>query len=114
MADATKTPKVPLCFVIGPIGKDGTTERKHADLLLNSVIKYVLEAHEFGYKVKRADEDDDPGMIGDRVISDILGAELVVADLTDLNPNVFYELGTRRYCQPFMLQKLGRSSPLTQ
>ena len=91
----TTVPKQPLCFVIGPIGRDGTPERKHADLLLHAVIKEVLEAEEFGYKVKRADEDADPGMIGDRVITDITHAELVVADLTDLNPNAFYELGIR-------------------
>src|SRR5262245_8278139 len=94
MAAEPKSTK-PLCFVIGPIGKDGTIERKHADLLLHSVIKHVLEGQEFGYKVKRADEDADPGMIGDRVISDIIKAPLVVADLTDLNPNAFYELGIR-------------------
>lgn len=83
MSSTTEAPKAPLCFVVGPIGKDGSPERKHADLLLHAVIKEVLEAKEFGYKVKRADEDADPGMIGDRVISDIIHAELVVADLTD-------------------------------
>lgn len=87
--------KPALCFVVGPIGKEGSVERKHADLLLNAVIKHVLEEKEFAYKVKRADEDADPGMIGDRVISDIIHAPLVVADLTDLNPNAFYELGIR-------------------
>jgi hypothetical protein len=95
MADTAEAPHSLLCFVIGPIGKDGSPERKHADLLLHAVIKDVLEGEAFGYKVKRADEDADPGMIGDRVISDILRAELVVADLTDLNPNAFYELGIR-------------------
>jgi hypothetical protein len=85
----------PLCFVVGPIGKDGTPERKHADLLLNAVIKHTLTAEEFGYRVKRGDEDSDPGMIGDRMISDVINAELVIADLTDLNPNAFYELGIR-------------------
>jgi len=59
------------------------------------VIKQVLEAPPFGYHVKRADQDSDPGMIGDRVITDIINAELVVADLTNLNPNAFYELGIR-------------------
>jgi hypothetical protein len=81
--------------VVGPIGKDGSPERKHADLLLNAVIKHVLENDEFGYKVKRADEDADPGMIGDRVITDIIQSDLAIADLTDLNPNAFYELGIR-------------------
>lgn len=94
MADATPTPK-PLCFVIGPIGKDGSPERRHADFMLHGLIKHVLEGPEFGYQVKGADEDADPGMISDRMISDILNAELVVADLTDLNPNAFYELGIR-------------------
>jgi hypothetical protein len=81
--------------LIGPIGKDGTAERKHADLLLHSLVKHVLESDEFNYKVKRADEDADPGMIGDRVVTDIVQAPLVVADLTDLNANAFYELGIR-------------------
>jgi hypothetical protein len=85
----------PLCFVIGPIGKDGSVERKHSNLLLHAVIKQVLASTEFGYHVKRADEDADPGMIGDRVVTDIINADLVVADLTDLNPNAFYELGIR-------------------
>jgi hypothetical protein len=94
-----EAPQKPLCFVIGPIGKDGSIERKHADLLLHTVIKNVLEAEEFGYRVKRADEDADPGMIGDRMVTDIIHAELVVADLTDLNANAFYELGIRHSTQ---------------
>jgi len=47
---------MPLCFVVGPIGKQGTAERKHSDLLLNAVIKHVLQEKEFDYTVKRADE----------------------------------------------------------
>src|SRR5579872_6148971 len=93
--DASKNTRPPLCFVIGPIGQDGSEERKHADFLLNAVIKHVLASDPFGYQVKRADEDSDPGMIGDRVVTDIIRAELVVADLTWLNPNAFYELGIR-------------------
>jgi len=60
-ANGKGKPTKPLCFVVGPIGKDGSVERKHADLLLNAVIKHVLEGEEFGYRVKRADEDSDPG-----------------------------------------------------
>jgi hypothetical protein len=68
-------------------------------LLLYSVIKPVLETAEFHYRVKRADEDADPGMIGNQMITDIINADLVVADLTDLNPNAFYELGIRHSAQ---------------
>jgi ribosomal protein L7/L12 len=98
MADKVDTASVdasPLCFVVGPIGKDSSPERKHSDLLLNLIIKHVLQRSEFEFRVRRADEDADPGMIGDRVVSDIIHADLVVADLTDLNPNVFYEIGIR-------------------
>jgi hypothetical protein len=108
MAASKKTSKVPLCFVVGPIGKDASPERRPADLLLHSVIKHVLESEEFGYRVKRADEDADPGMIGDRVISDIIHADLVVADLTDLNPNAFYELGIRHSTEKPTIH-IGRS-----
>jgi len=110
-----KAPKTTtrLCFVVGPIGKENTVERKHSDLLLNSVIRPVLASEEFGYAVKRADEDSDPGMIGDRVITDILRAELVVADLTDLNANVFYELGIRHSAEKptIHIAKLGTELP---
>jgi hypothetical protein len=95
MPDAKAKSTKPLCFVVGPIGSAGSDIRKHADMILHAVLKEVLEKDELGYKLKRADEDPRPGMIGDRVIHDILNAELVVADLTDLNPNAFYELGIR-------------------
>ena len=92
-ASLVSSEKPPLCFVIGPIGKDFSPERKHSDLLLHAVIKQVLEAQGFDYQVKRADDDAKPGMIGDGVISDIVHADLVVADLTDLNPNAAQLLG---------------------
>jgi hypothetical protein len=98
--------------VIGPIGKDGTELRKHADLLLHAIIKHVLESVEFGYQVKRADEDSDPGMIGDRAVTDILRADLVVADLTDLNPNAFYELGIRHATEKPTIHVAKAGTPL--
>lgn len=90
MADAKKR-----CFVIGPIGAEGSVERRHADMLLHFVIKEVLEKPEHNYTVHRADGDAIPGVIGDRLVNEVTGSELCVADLTGLNPNVFYELGIR-------------------
>jgi hypothetical protein len=83
----------PLCFVVGPIGEIGSATRKHADLLLNLIVRPAVEA--VGYRVKRADDDPTPGMITDSIIRDIRDAKLVVADLSELNPNAFYELGIR-------------------
>jgi hypothetical protein len=92
--------KKPLCFVVGPIGKDGSIERKHSELLLHALIKHVLMADEFGYAVKRADEDADPGMIGDRVVSDIIHADLVIADL------FFGQIGRQLICSDSSAQRM--------
>jgi hypothetical protein len=83
------------CFVIGPIGKEGSIERKHADMLLYAVVREALKDCDPPYEVVRSDQIADPGMITDRMIHEIMNAELVVADLTFLNANAFYELGIR-------------------
>jgi len=81
-----------LCFVIGPIGDEGTDFRIHADWLLEGIIQPVLsEFPEFN--VKRADHDARPGLIDAQMINDLLNAELVIADLSFSNPNAFYEIG---------------------
>ncbi len=48
---------------------------------------------DIGWFVKRADEIVFPRMITTKILQEILTSDLVVADLTNLNPNVFYEIG---------------------
>jgi hypothetical protein len=81
------------CFVIAPIGDPGTPVRLRADQVLKHVIAEVVE--KLGYTVLRADKLPDPGMITDQIIQHLLEDDLVVADLTDHNANVFYELSIR-------------------
>ena len=87
------------CFVVGPIGEEGSDERRNADWLLEEIVKPVLESEQFNYKVQRADEFPDPGMITDQALTSAMDADLVVADLTDRNPNAFYELAVRHMVQ---------------
>lgn len=47
------------------------------------------------FEVTRADEIDDEGLITHHIIERLLEDDLVVADLTSLNPNVFYEVAVR-------------------
>ena len=82
------------CFVVSAIGQPGTDERKHADLVLNYIIKPVAESAA-GYEVTRGDESSHSGMITVDAINLLMEADLVIADLSFLNPNVFYELGLR-------------------
>ncbi|MFT8723089.1 MAG: hypothetical protein ABF443_00130 [Acetobacter malorum] len=83
------------CFVIGPIGNSGSKTRIDADFLLDGIIKEVLEREPFSYNVKRADKDVSVGSINSAVINDIINADLAIADLSERNPNAFYELGIR-------------------
>jgi hypothetical protein len=87
-----------LCFVVGPIGSEDGEERIHADWLLEGIIQPVL-ADFSEFTVERADKDPRPGLIDAQLIERLLMADLVIADLSFLNPNVFYEIGIRHMTQ---------------
>jgi hypothetical protein len=86
-AEAVRT-----CFVIAPIGEDGSPTRVQSDQVLKHIIRKALEPR---YKVERADKIDRPGTITVQVIQRVFDADLVVADLSGRNANVFYELAIR-------------------
>ena len=82
-----------VCFVIGPIGKPGSETRKRSNQLLKHVIDPVVKPR--GYETLRADLMSVPGMITPQIIDRVRDSDLVVADLAERNPNVFYELAIR-------------------
>jgi hypothetical protein len=92
-------------FFISPIGEEGTDVRRAADQTLKHLVRKALP--ESRYAVERGDEDKHPGAITPRILSKIIGADLVLADLTGYNPNVFYELAAAHgYHKPVVhLQK---------
>jgi hypothetical protein len=81
------------CFVITPVGNDGTDIRRRAEGLIDAVIRPVLD--ELGYKVEVPHRMTLSGSITKHVITSILNSDMVVANLTGLNPNVMYELAVR-------------------
>jgi hypothetical protein len=81
------------CFVIAPIGKDGSEHRKYSDMILESFVRRALEKTDLD--VVRADKIGDPGMISEQIIQYLMHSALVIADLSFHNPNVFYELAIR-------------------
>ncbi|NKL38790.1 hypothetical protein GFL49_34860 [Rhizobium leguminosarum bv. viciae] len=87
------------CFVVGPIGDDDSDDRIHADWLLEDIIEPLFHEHFQDFDVRRADKISNPGQITSQVITALLEAELVIADLTTLNPNAFYEIGIRHTIQ---------------
>lgn len=87
------------CFVVGPIGDDESDDRTHADWLLEDIIQPVFEGHFPDFDVSRSDTISDPGRIDTQIIDALLNVDLVVADLSTLNPNAFYEIGIRHTIQ---------------
>ena len=84
------------CFVICPIGEPKTEIRKRSDKVYKFIINPIIkELKGYNLEVIRADKISSPGVITDQIIQHILEDTLVIADLSDSNPNVFYELAIR-------------------
>ena len=99
-----------LCFVISPIGDSGTPTRSRSDLVLNQIIEPA--AKRVGLQVLRSDTDRRPGLITSQIIRHLLNAKVVVADLTDHNANVFYELALRHAFRKPVIQLILKGQPI--
>lgn len=85
----------PHAFVAMPFGVKKDSQGNDIDFnrVYAELIKPALEAA--GLEVFRADEEQRAGGILPDMFQELLIADLVVADLTIDNPNVWYELGVR-------------------
>jgi len=82
----------PRCFVISPIGAEGSDIRKQADMVLHGIIEPALGDK---FDVIRSDKFGAPEMITNNIVEALSTYELAVADLSLNNENVYYELGVR-------------------
>ncbi|MFZ3169874.1 MAG: hypothetical protein WA130_19855 [Candidatus Methanoperedens sp.] len=99
------------CFVIAPIGDEGSEVRRRSDQVLKHII--APAAKECDYETIRADKISEPGLITSQVIQHLIDDSLVIADLTGRNPNVFYELAIRHAIKKPIVQIIqsGESIP---
>lgn len=103
---AEKKKRSSSCFVIAPIGEDDSETRKRSDKMLKYVISPVAE--EQGYEAIRADQISEPGLITSQVIQHVADDDLVIADLSERNPNVFYELALRHALKKPLVQLMAK------
>ncbi len=95
----SETTKLKSCFVVTQIGEEDSPERIHADWVFEEILLPVFGEKFEHYELIRADKIALPGLIDAQIIDMILNADLVIADLTNTNPNVFYEIGIRHVVQ---------------
>lgn len=87
MADSNK-----VCFVITPIGDNNSEIRRHIDGIIDQAIAPAIGNK---YEVVVAHRKYEIGSINDRIIKNIYESDLVIANLTNTNPNVMFELAIR-------------------
>ncbi|WP_139359881.1 hypothetical protein [Mycobacterium sp. D16Q16] len=92
-SNGVATPKEKICFLACPIGAVGSETRERSDRVMTYVIEEALTP--LGYKTVRADRINSAGRITTQIVTNIIEADLLIADLTDQNANVFYELAIR-------------------
>ena len=98
------------CFLICPIGDEGSETRKNSDDLLELVIMPALER--FNFNVVRADKIPSPSTITTDIIQHVQNADLCIIDLTGSNPNVFYECGRRHETGKPFIQLIRKGEKL--
>lgn len=99
------------CFVVSPIGETDSEIRSNADKLFQYIISPVCES--CGFEPVRVDQINDSDSITQTIIDKLLSSELVIADISGHNPNVFFEMGYRKCTdKPIIhLKKKGETIP---
>jgi hypothetical protein len=83
------------CFVIMPIGKEGTVEYRNNTLVFNKLIKPCVINSGYDIECYHSDLITETGDISRQIVNALENDDIVIADLRRNNPNVIYELCIR-------------------
>jgi len=100
------------CFFVAPIGPERSDIRKRSNQIYKHIVRKAISP--LGYiDIRRADHLANPGMITAQMVERLVGDDLVVADLTGANANVYYELAIRHAIRkPFVqMVQIGEVLP---
>jgi CheY-like chemotaxis protein len=93
LKELEQTKKTKKCFVIMPFSETETCTEDEWTEIFKNVIKPAVEKAGFNYRCERSNLPI--GSIIEDILDKLNRSDLVIADLTDRNPNVLYELGVR-------------------
>jgi len=102
------------CFVIMPFGKKENIQGEIIDF--NEIYREIIQepVRAAGLKPLRCDEIEKAGSIHRDMFTHIAQDEVAIVDLTNLNANVFYELGVRHALKKnvtVLIQAMGTNIP---
>jgi hypothetical protein len=101
----------PICFVIMPFSE---RDDRHETGFFAEVLEHVFTpaATDAGFRVATAQRQGSD-IIQSTIVNDLLAADLVLADLTEHNPNVLFELGMRMHeDKPVALVRAKGTGPI--
>ena len=102
--------KKKFCFVVCPVGPRGSETRNRMDGIFNEVIAPVAE--EFGYRAEIAIHDKSPGIVTEGIVTKLIEADLVIADLHGHNGNVMYGMALRHATGEPIIQMIPEGEEL--
>jgi hypothetical protein len=92
-----------ICFVLMPFGTKSNpfpgSVQIDFDRIFDEIIAPAIERA--GLRALRADQEISGGLIHQAMFERLLSCEYAIADLTSVNPNVYYELGIRHAVRPW-------------
>jgi hypothetical protein len=83
------------CLYISTFGPGNAPTHNAAEAIYNALVAPVFRIDFPEFEIIRYHSELVHGSISKRVLDDVLTADLVIADLTELTSNGFYELGVR-------------------
>ena len=97
------------CFIITPIGDDSDPIRRHIEGIIDAAIRPALCDK---YELVIAHKISEPGSITKQIIKEIYSDKLAIANLTNKNSNVMYELAFRHSLGKPVIMIAEKGTPL--
>lgn len=90
-------------FAVMPFGKKDSIKNKNVKINFDSIYEKAIKpaCRELSLPVIRADEETNGGIIHVLMYERLVCANIAIVDITNDNPNVYYELGFRHCARPY-------------